>query len=115
MTDHDHRQNIIEAYDSHTEYLRDANDPLDFLAEDVLEVNVWANADRRYNASRVEFTLTLGGPTVLVEVDEHDRVTYHHSWGMMHGKDCHEYHPNATHAEPWVELADMVRDMHEVT
>jgi len=71
---------------------------------DFLDVEVWRRDS--FESRRVEFVLTIGGPTVTITIDEYDNVEIHHSWGCNAiGEpmtDCQLY---GSDAELWVELA----------
>lgn len=114
----DHRENIFAAVESYTARSRDdvENEDGYGLEESVLDVTVWRS---NHGDRRVGFLLACGGPTVSVEVDEGDRVTFSHSWGMNPetGADCVTSRVWDDNAAFWVEQADEYADAYssEVT
>lgn len=105
----DHREDIREAAQRQTAAVREGlDDPENDYGLDgagVLDVEVWHS---NYDRTRVEFTLTVGGPTVRVTVDEFDNVTFHHSWGKdpNTGEDRTEWPVANPDAIFWQDLAD---------
>lgn len=110
-------------------YTGEDRDPYDVMAETFIAVEVWAPLGDEYGShrgadldrARVEFLLSVGGPTVSAVVDTaRDAVTYRHSWGRDdRGEDCREvdlwaddrggnagpWAPEAGPGAPWLALA----------
>lgn len=103
-TTHDHRENIKESAESQTEYLREYKDLGDALNEYILEAERFVSNNGR---KRFEFTLTIGGPTVWVVVDEWQNVTFHNSWGTgSNGQPLEQIELIGSLADTWIELAN---------
>lgn len=102
----DYREDIFEAAKSTTAELREKQQSEDGEGFDCLDVEVWRR-DNFPDLVRVEFILTLGGPTVSVLVDENDHVTYFHSWGCRaDGSDLHQILMHDEDAAEWIGLAE---------
>lgn len=98
----DYNENLSEAFEIYTQSSREEHEAGEF---DCLDIEVWKKegSDER----KVEFILTCGGPTVWVQVDEAERVTFHHSWGCNSiGEKFTENTFSGEDAEFWVMLAD---------
>ena len=110
-----HCEDIREAYKSYSELAVAAfvdhsdDEALERFDEDLLEVQVW----RRDGADsvRVEFLLAIGGPTVRVEVDEFENVTFFHSWGWNADRGCGDLELSGAlpQARAWIAAAEYVR------
>jgi hypothetical protein len=78
---------------------------LDDVEHDVLEVTTWL--DPMGSRWKVEYTFTVGGPTVWLEVDSRypSRVVFHHSWAVdPRGNDyCEVY---GRQADEWYAKAE---------
>lgn len=107
MTDYDVL--LSTAFEDYTQSYREDWQNGEF---DCLDIEIWEKRGGDSEHSRVKFLLTCGGPTVYVEVDEYDRVTFFHSWGCNSiGEKFTENTYSSGHedADFWIELAEEYR------
>jgi hypothetical protein len=104
-TSTEHREDIYESAETFTDRHR-AGRASEEGDVDLLDVEVFvsrSDSERRI----AHFTLAIGGPTVTVEVDERDNVTFFNSWGMNSvGEDRTEIALYGDDSDFWVEYAD---------
>lgn len=98
---------LSDAFESYTQSYRELWEGGEF---DCLDIETWMNTINP-ELIKVEFLLTYGGPTVRVEIDEHDRVTFSHSWAVNSiGEPMTEnVWTSGDDAEFWIMLADEQR------
>jgi hypothetical protein len=108
----DHREEITEAAKSYTDRARGAvsEEGIENGEELAYDVEVWTS---NHGSRRVEFLLAGGGPTVWVEVDQYDRATFHHSWGMDEmGQDRTTWELYGDDSEFWIAQAEEAAEIY---
>ena len=125
----DHRTDIVKAAQSLTADLVAAlrrweeDEEADHPCDDYLEIEMFSPVDfssmgnvRRASPGEryiCEITITLGGPTVRIHIDQYRRVTLRHSWGKdFNGEPQDRLELTDDLSNPWLDLADSLIDVY---